>query len=606
MHCGPLAFALSHGAVYERLYAALPRWAGLALAAAGAGYWLWFGALRPQAERWWRWGQLPAQGGCIWLGFGALALVTLAGFDGASFRAGFFRQDDFAFLQDIRDVPRLGQQLWLLHNDHILPLYRLEVWTLARLAGPLATSARLAAWFNAANLVTCWLYLLAGGWLLFELGVSRLIFLGAAFVPLIWPGWGEFTAGYYTLSIYVQVAALGFAASAGVVRAWSNRSFGWLALALLAMLIATALDSSGLSAFLFTGAVAWATMKRAGDWNRRKPVWALGVVAFACAAGLFLGLGKKAAIARELVQNPHGASVSPHQMTREIVERWPQVLLTGVSAGGGLMLSLALPSYLPTMAANPSHQTLRFNVVWQLVEGLLLAGVVAVGVRRRRSWSVADRRLLMALGANAYLGVGLVLLARTRLATENPVALWNAKYLLLPVGWLQLLVLVGIGRSWARAPAAGRRVLGQAWFWLAGGVGLTLFLAATEQTLLPGQRAYVPRGRWGNRANAEARTRDFQAVMRDLKGLAATEGQPVVLLPPPDSWQGTFFVRYTSLEWGADFQPAGVTHLFWDMTAAAPNLALTGRWASPSEIGPQLTAAWRQVDWLGTNSSTAR
>ena len=118
-------------------------------------------------------------------------------------------------------------------------------------AGParLRRASALAAIFNLANFLTYLGVLLAGCWLLAELSARRVTLAAFALFAWLWPGWGEFTSGLYTISVYPQTMIFGFAAVALWLRGMPGPARGWIGLSLLAAAGSASLDISGVWIF---------------------------------------------------------------------------------------------------------------------------------------------------------------------------------------------------------------------------------------------------------------------------------------------------------------------------------------------------------------------
>lgn len=401
---------LPQGDAWQRLYGFLPWWflATCAWGAVAFALWRVFGsrshALWPRAAQ--RFGSV--RGLAILVGYCGLLLAVC---DSSGFLHGFFRQDDFSFLQVTREDPGIGQQMLLLHNDHLYPLYRLQVWLLVQLAGPNADAPTLAAWFNGFNYLACVSLLLAGCWTLHELGASRTSLFAFAFFTWLWPGWGEFTAGFYTLSAYLQIQALAFGATAAVLRGLKRGSPGWLGIGLLLAATASLIGTAGVSVGLAVGTVALA-----GFRGSARPVAArkflLGLAALFILVGAFYFFaGRHERTARELVQNPGAVSLGLSTFMGFIVQ-FPAVCLAGVSAIPGVMLSLVTPTFLQ-MAVNGEQVAPALYRSFLVLQVLVPVILVLIGVRRWPRLRTVDRPLALALALNALLCFGMVLLART-------------------------------------------------------------------------------------------------------------------------------------------------------------------------------------------------
>lgn len=583
---------LPQGDCYQRLYSALPWWLGATLLFA-----LLVLAARPFVEN--RTAALAAAGAQrlrSWRDLAGLVLLCtglVAAFDGAGFVHGFFRQDDFSFLQVVRETDGLARQMVLYHNDHSYPLFRLEVWGLVQLAGPQADTAALARWFNATSFVACVALLLAACWVLHELGSPRLTLLAAAFALWCWPGWGEFTAGYYTLGAYVQVQALAFGTVAAILRAFRRDAPIWFAGSLLCLLTAAGLNISGLAALAMAGLTGAACLCTNGRRRLMRPLLAtLALATLACAA--YLVLTRHAYSARELVQNPTGQPLQLLPLGDFAFN--PAVFAAALaSAPGGLLLAFPLPTFLHYATGKIAAHTPLFSSI--IAAQFVATAVAAVFFGRRfRRLSAQDRTMVLLLGANAAIALAMVFVARLHYAVSTPLSFWHAKYLLMPLCWSATAALLLSDRLGQTAPdRQSPRTLCAV---LAVGIWFTVSCWHWERTLFPQPMGYVARGRWGNVENARARAQQYAAVMADLAAIARFGGSTAVTLPEPTAWSSEFYRRFGLLEWGADTGRFGVTHLFWDMPAASPRLRLHGRFVPTAAITPPLSAHLRCYPWL--------
>jgi hypothetical protein len=581
------------GDCYVRGYTYLPLWilTSLGIGVLALGAW----ALvrnRLGAFRVWGAGRVSA-----WrdvLGLASLCVLLVAAFDGSGFIHGFFRQDDFSFLQVAQETSGLGRQLLLYHNDHLYPLYRLEVWVLVKVAGSNASAHALAACFNATNFITCVGLLLSSCWVLHELGGSRLALCSLAYLAWIWPGWGEFTAGFYTLSAYLQVQTLGFCATAAMVRGLGRDSIGWLVGSLVLLAAAIAVDVSGAAAFgcVFVLGAAWRHRERL---RFRIPyLLALSAVFLAvCAASLLV---RHPYSSRELVQNP-GGQPAGLSLVGNLLHHPVGMMRASVSSLGGLLLNLFTPTFLQYIAPKVSViPVLRDGLI--LVELLVVALAARFADRRLRQLSATDRSIIMAFIGCAGVCLGLVIVARTSYALQVPATFWHAKYIVMPACWIWVGSALLADRLWLSACRPCPRSSGGLMAAFAIGIWLNLSCYQWERTLIPGTLAYTARGRWGNVSNAEARFEHYQSVMADLEDIARFSGTNTVTLPEPSGWSDQFYRLHSELEWGSDYTPIGVTNLFWDMLAASPGLHLHGKWAPYTTFTPALQRHFERFAWL--------
>jgi hypothetical protein len=561
------SLVLAVGALYGRVAHFGPRWAALTaagLAAAIACLLLWrkrrpapAGARladyltgRPSRFRDW-----------ILLGLGCIGLLLALDFDG--FTRGFFRQDDFAFVQDARDGT-LGQQVRLYHNDHSLPLYRVEVWAMVQAAGPHASASDLAAVFNLVNFLTFLGVLLGGCWVLAELSARRATLAAFCLFAWFWPSWGEFTSGLYTISVYPQTLVCGFAAVALWLRGGRLASGFCLALSLLAAASGAALDIFGVWIFPALACFAWAASRRSAAKTPRGYLAGLAVV-FVFAAAYHLVLAKHPLGGRELVQNPQAKLLSygAPQIAALLSWKTARGLIYGL---GGTVLSTVTPPFLqilaPHLGRHPSY-------------GALLGGADAIATfgagwllwNYGRRLPAANRPLFFALLWPAVLTVGMAVIARPMVAGQ-PGLLWPTKYLPLPYCWLVLTAVFLVDRLGFIDPPRSRRTLR----WLGAAVSVGVWLSLSHWYLersLALNYPWMPGGRYHNSQIAVIRRANFTAYENDVKRLASLAGTSQLALPIPTG--GYWY--YGFLEEGSDPQ-YGSTYFFADLLSVAPDVPI--------------------------------
>ncbi len=586
---------LPAGESFRGLYALLPWWLLFSMGTFVTGMVL-CGLLRRWPLPPWRWTGRAAANGRDAFAVGLFCATALAGFDGPGFIHGFFRQDDFSFLQVTREVPGLVNQMLVLHNDHGYPLFRGEFWALTKLAGIDADTSTLVAWFNGFDFLCCLSLLAAGCWLLHEFGVSLAGLFAFPLLLLLWPGWGEFTTGYYTLCAYVQVVAVGLASAAALVRGRRHRSSGWLGVSLLLTAVAASLDTSGLAVFPMVAAIGLGLMNRPGAISRTRPYWlGFGLLLLLCAA-FYFALGHHTYSPRELVQNPRGMALTPDAITSGLRSHPGAATLRVVTLPGAVALAFFAPTFLPLALVSRTPPTALLAAI-QIFEIAATAVALVLVWRIWRRLPAPDRLPAGALFLNILAGTLLVVLARSDYAAHVPVPLWHAKYLLIPITWFTLAIVLVVDRSRIRSTAAAmpRSV---AVFGLLGIVWMTVSYREFERAMVPHPLAYTGRGRWGNVQNAIARAESYRAVSRDLAEIARQQNTGRVALPPWENWSASFYRRHGLLEWGGDHTTRGVTHLFWDFLAAAPNLRLSGEYQAANLFPPESQVFLSQFDWL--------
>lgn len=147
----------------------------------------------------------------LWLG---IVVVVVLLTDGLSIPFGYFESDDFDLLVANRVLP-FPEQLVTTHNDHSLPLLRLEVLLMEKCFGS------QAVFYNVAVLISFAALLTAGGLLLFEMGASRLTALLFLSLCVGWTLWSDFTTGEYILQKYMQITTAGLLAVRAALR-WNR------------------------------------------------------------------------------------------------------------------------------------------------------------------------------------------------------------------------------------------------------------------------------------------------------------------------------------------------------------------------------------------------
>lgn len=571
---------LAWGPVYGRFLDFLPGWS-LLTGAVAVTAWLALRRFQPRLEgepagrgergvrhlyapldlrRDWRW-LVPACAG--------LLLVT----DWQGFTNGFFRWDDFAFIQDAREQLPLTTLLNQYHNDHSLPLFRLWVSGLVAWGGPAATADQLARLFNAVNYLTCLGVLSAGAALLAACGARRITAICFCLFAWFWPGWGEFTTGFYTLIVYPQTLAAGLLACALVVAYLRGGPAGWMGAGLACALISAGLDVSGVWVFFALAGFAWAL----GGWSnpavRRFAPWLL--LAFGLAAYYHLVWFHHPYSAREFVQNPFGQDVN-HSLATNLTTHFWRLPLATASGLGGTLLSAVTPAFIGLLAPQFYGQALRSAPVYAM-ELLALGAVAWAGWRGAARLTAANRRLLLAFALPVAVLIGMLVVARVQ-SLDLPASFWPTKYICLPQVWVVLAAVFLLDRIALVTPAAAQRAAR----WIAAAVIAGAWLCASfwhlERALAidPGWR---PSGRQGNTAAAALRRADFATFQRDIEELARRTGRRQLAVPPPHG----IYWSHPYLECGTN-PVRGATYLFTDLLAIAPATGITLQESPPAEI----------------------
>jgi hypothetical protein len=583
------------GPVYQHFFEFAALW-GPASAALGLIVWLSLRRLQPdltgasanpvdRAGRFF-FAPLSLRHDWLWLVAGCTALLLAT--DHLGFTHGFFRWDDFSFLQVASEDRPLGKMLNLYHNDHSLPLFRLWVWTFVTWAGPAATTDELALFFNAAIFFTCLGVLLGGTVLLSICGVRRITAVCFCVFAWMWPGWGEFTTGFFTLIAYPQTLVFGFFATALCAHAFKGEGRWpfWLA-GLFCTLVAGGIDISGVWIFFAIGGFAFAF----GGWRNRtvRQITPWLLMCFGLVAYYHLAWFHHAPEPRELVQNPLGRSVN-HSLIGNALDHFWRLPLATVSGLGGTLLSIFTPGFLGMTAPQFYGNGLRSTPLY-LAEFSAVAGIVILGWRQGHRTSAADRRLLAAFAWPVIVIIGMTVIARVQ-NLDLPGTLWPTKYLCLPQTWAVLALVFLLDRTAladsARASRAARWIVVSL---IAAGWLITTFWFMEKSLGI--HTARRPSGRQGNTEAAIMRRNDFQKFQTNIQELARRTGRQSLDIPPPDG----FYWAHPYLEYGYD-PVLGGTYQFSDLMAAAPSFGITLKVRPREEISPETLTAIQNIPSL--------
>jgi hypothetical protein len=430
-------------------------------------------------------------------------LLVVLVFDLSGFLHGFFRLDDFEYLRVVRQE-NIFRQLLLPHGGHSLPFFRVEMLALATVSGPTPPL------FNFVNLTTCVALLATGCWLLVEMGVG---WLGlAAFVGLnwFWPGWGDFTAGYFSLLDYVQGYALGFAAIAALLRTATTGRRLWLA---MAFVLATAALGVGLvSTWVLPAMLTFA----AANWSARGGATVLlrpFVIGFAMVTVAFTVCN--------LLIFRHGEFLGPDMGGPSHPAGMLWSLLSGV---GGVMLYTLLPVQAGSLNTGGLVHVLEIGAI-----GLGLWPVLRLWPRLDRT----NRRLLLAAVVTLLVQIAMIVIARRPLLAGF---YWSAKWTAMAHCTFVIIVALVVDRCVRLAPRGGEPVVK----WAAAFFLVGLWAAVATPHLLDAMGAPVSRA--NNVRNAISRRTDFDRLSASIERLAFLSKQRPVTLPPcsPDCFDRVF------------------------------------------------------------------
>lgn len=592
------------GPVYQRFFEFAALWAVLT-AVLGLGVWLVFRRLQPPdlactspkaGDRAWRffYAPLSLRHDWLWLipGCAALLLAT----DYFSFTQGFFRWDDFSFLQVATEDRPLAKMLSLYHNDHSLPLFRLWVWALVTWAGPHSTTDELASLFNVFNYLTCLGALLGGVTLLSVCEARRITAVCFCVFAWVWPGWGEFTTGFFTLIAYPQALVCGLFAAASCVHAFKGQGrWPFLLAGLLCALLAAGIGISGVWVFFAIGGFAFAF----GGWKNRAvhrlAPWLL--LCFGLVAYYHLVWFHHTPEPRELVQNPLGRSVN-HSLIGNALDHFWRLPLATLSGLGGTLLSIFTPGFLGMIAPQFYGNWLRSSPVYLTELGVLVATIYYTW-RQALRLSPADRRLLVAFAWPILVIIGMTVIARVQ-SLDLPGTFWPTKYLCLPQTWAVLFFVFLMDRVVLSNPGHARRAA--RWIFLslitAGWLITTFWFMEKSLGIHTARR---PAGRQGNAEAALMRRDDFQQFQNNIQELARLTGRQSLEIPTPDG----FYWAHPYLEYGYD-SVLGGTYQFTDLMAAAPDSGITLNVRPREEIPADVLNAIQEIPGLpGMFNATA-
>lgn len=425
-----------------------------------------------------------------WLLVAVGCLSVILFFDLQNFVHGFFRLDDYDYLRIAREEPLL-QQLLTPHGQHTVPLLRLEYYVLDNLFGPNPLA------FNLANLVGSLGLLLAGCWLLAEIGVGWLGLASFVWLNWFWPGWSDFTSGYYSNSSYYQGVGLGFVALACLFRATRGGKI-WLLGSTLAL--AGAIFLGVVSAWLFVALPLFAAAAFTAHPDARR-LWRLALAAYTAVAGLFIAY---ALIAFHGV--PAVETASDVNVMRELTS-----FLSGL---GGLFLSFLLPIQAGSLASFGIVRWLEFAAL------LTVAWIFFVTLRRA---SARDRRVLVAGALVIATQIAMVAFARK---PAEAGFFWHAKWLGIAHCTAALIFGLLVDRYF-RGLRIASHVSTLKW-WSCAAI-LSLWLAHAVPEIQSAMGAKV--GRPANLRHALLRHAELTRFRVKLEVVASALGEKPVLVP---------------------------------------------------------------------------
>ena len=510
--------------------------------------------------------------GTDWRWMVPMAVTLLAVTDFAGFTQGFFRYDDFAFVQDLREPLAFQDYLALYHNDHALPGFRVALWLVDQAAGGIsATSEELSNSFNFLAFAILLGVILTGGWLMGELGTTRISLVLGILLLWTWPAWGEFTAGFYTFLIFPGAVVGGFSASAALVRGIRLASSGWLALCLL-LATGTALWAT---AGLWVFAVLFLFLAAKSDRNQISQSGAILACLAICAGVVlfyYMVWSQHSMTGRELVQNPGGAAVSKHFLGGNLVMRPVQV----ASGMAGVFLGWIIPPAAELVFVRPERAEALRAIIYALEAGALVL-MIGIGYSVWRRLNRQDRLLFAALVGAAVACVGMVVLARG-FSLEVPGALWPAKYKCAPLCWAAVAATFALDRGLRARAMAGRCVLVPAGM----GIAIAGWMFASQwrfEEMLSIRTPWHAGGRNENQALARLRRANFIVLRNGLRQVSQETGRKELPVPRPRGAELTF--RY--LEFGSH-PLLGANYSLEDLMAIAPDTGISLKLVEVSSI----------------------
>lgn len=360
--------------------------------------------------------------------------------DGRNLLDSFFQFDDFEIF-----TSRHGETFWsylaLPHGPTAIPMLRLEIWTLTTLFGvnPLP--------YMILNLMFLIALITLAARLCSFYGLSAFQQSAIIFFLAVWMPWGEFTAGYFTISIYMQVIICFFGAAFGAMMWIQQRRFCGLILVALCPLLAVLLHLSG---FWVAPVALWIAWER--DMHRHphatvrqsfQRLWPLLITAVA------------SLMAYLLLTHMLGLSVTAATTVRQEVPVTPHYILgaQGMILIHGLIQSIAFPGMISYLQ--------QYALEWLVWIPTLCVGGVFLLLALRGSRD--DRRWLMMWGLVLF---GLLAVPPLGRQFSNPYMFLQGKYLIYPFVWLALMIAIALARLYAPLTAKQKGRVYGVFVWL--------------------------------------------------------------------------------------------------------------------------------------------
>lgn len=428
-----------------------------------------------------------------WVSLIIFCAIVISAFDLTLFVNGSFRLDDFEFLRVANEEP-FWKQIFLTHGGHACALFRLEWLSLVTFFGPAVIV------FNIANFLGCLALLVAGCWLLAELGVGWLGTLAFVAVGWSWPGWGDFTSGYFTLTAYYQGVTLGFVALSCILHSGKTEDSRWIYWGCASM--AGAAFMAIANAWVLVAAPAFAAVALM-EKNHRKNLLRPFVFSYAITLACF---------AIYLVVAFHNSwSLGAHENGALDI---PSSIVAVISGVSGVLLS-----FIVTIPIGVSIAPAYFRGIEWAVVIVTLGG----GLAMARKLSPRDRLILASLALVLLTNVAMVVIAR-RPATNG--FFWPAKWT--AISHCSAAITLGF--------------MADRWFRLQRGHAAQTALKLTAAILVVwmwsvfampavGSSLKIPAGRPNELAHAKARRADLVRLRQNLETLSVSLGERPVKLP---------------------------------------------------------------------------
>jgi hypothetical protein len=359
--------------------------------------------------------------------------------------------------------------------------------------------------YNAALLAILGVLLLFGILVLKEIAagfVAAALFLVLTATALLW---GEFLAGYYCCSIYLQAIALCFIACWAYLRWRRTGRAGFAAAVVVATLLAMLVDISGfwvagglavfvLAVKLGEGPGGW------GPWWHRH-VWMAAGLALTCAAAILFNAYVFFLLSPDGFLNMGGQPATWVQRAEELWYYISTVLLLPLMPTGYWKL--------------PPHLLAAVLLAFDLA---VLALMMAARRLPRALWWLALAGLVIVAGNGAMVAIG-----RPQLGLNFP---WQTHYIGSGYTWWLVSLCILAGAVWIRAPRLRRAVLLQ-WYLAAAVIYSVLQITGgMAASAITGQAAGYP----GYIAQAQLRRQGITELRDAVAPLFSRQDVPSIPL----------------------------------------------------------------------------